>query len=105
MEPVWEPIAIVGIGCRFLEAKDPERFWELLRDGVDAIGDVPADCRDARRYYDADPGKPGTLYVRQGGFLWRLHCRPLRASRSPLRVPVNSRWSGCVTRPCEPHSG
>ena len=37
-----EPIAIVGMGCRFPGAKDPEAFWQLLRDGVDAITRGPA---------------------------------------------------------------
>ena len=37
-----EPIAIVGIGCRFPGASGPEAFWRLVRDGVDAIRDVPA---------------------------------------------------------------
>ncbi len=36
-----EAIAIIGIGCRFPGAKDPEAFWNLLRDGVDAIKEVP----------------------------------------------------------------
>jgi hypothetical protein len=41
-----EPIAIIGIGCRFPGgANDPERFWRLLREGVDAITEVPADPR------------------------------------------------------------
>ena len=28
-----EPVAIIGIGCRFPRAKDPEAFWRLLREG------------------------------------------------------------------------
>ena len=39
-----EPIAIIGMGCRFPGgADDPEAFWGLLRDGIDAIMEVPAD--------------------------------------------------------------
>ncbi|HEX7839132.1 MAG TPA: AMP-binding protein, partial [Kofleriaceae bacterium] len=49
-----EPIAIVGIGCRFPGAPDPEGYWRLLRDGVDAIREVPPDRWDARAYYDPD---------------------------------------------------
>src|SRR5437588_5933711 len=37
-----EPIAIVGVGCRFPGAENPEAFWRLLRDGIDAITEVPA---------------------------------------------------------------
>ena len=52
-----EPIAIVGIGCRFPGADGPEAFWRLLRDGVEAIGEVPADRWDVDAYYDPDPGR------------------------------------------------
>src|SRR3954470_22109123 len=38
-----EPIAIIGMGCRFPGAANPAAFWELLRNGTDAIGEVPAD--------------------------------------------------------------
>ncbi|MDP7340221.1 MAG: beta-ketoacyl synthase N-terminal-like domain-containing protein, partial [Vicinamibacterales bacterium] len=39
-----EPIAVVGMGCRFPGgATSPDRFWELLRDGRDGVGDVPRD--------------------------------------------------------------
>ena len=65
-----EPIAIVGIGCRFPGAADsPDAFWELLHGGVDAISDVPADRWDMERYYDANPDAEGKMYVKQGGFL------------------------------------
>src|SRR5581483_12172641 len=56
-----EPIAVVGLGCRFPGADGPEAFWRLLRDGVDAVGEVPPgrweDTRDDR------------LTTRRGGFL------------------------------------
>ena len=46
-----EPVAIVGIGCRFPGgANDPESYWRLLYDGVDAVTPVPADRFDARAY-------------------------------------------------------
>ncbi|MCY7285254.1 MAG: hypothetical protein LH679_17865, partial [Cyanobacteria bacterium CAN_BIN43] len=41
-----EPIAIIGIGCRFPGANNPEAFWQLLRNGVDAITEVPSDRWD-----------------------------------------------------------
>lgn len=65
-----EPIAIIGIGCRFPGgASNPKKFWELLCNGVDAITDVPSDRWDMRRFYDPDPDKPGKMYVQQAGFL------------------------------------
>ena len=41
-----EPIAIVGIGCRFPGGPDPSSFWQLLTEGRDAVGPVPAGRRD-----------------------------------------------------------
>ena len=38
-----EPIAVIGLACRFPGAKDPESFWQLLRSGTDAISEVPGD--------------------------------------------------------------
>jgi acyl transferase domain-containing protein/acyl carrier protein len=64
-----EPIAVVGIGCRFPGASTPEEFWALLRDGVDAIGDVPEDRPEFAAYYDPDPDREGRTYTRRGGFL------------------------------------
>jgi acyl transferase domain-containing protein len=65
-----EPVAIVGIGCRFPGGADtPERFWELLRDGVDAIREVPAERWSIDDYFDPDPDAPGKMNTRWGGFL------------------------------------
>ncbi len=64
-----EPIAIVGIGCRFPGARDPEAFWQLLHDGVDAITEVPSDRWDINAFYDPDPDAPGKMSTRWGGFL------------------------------------
>lgn len=64
-----EPIAIVGMACRFPGANNPAEFWQLLRNGVDAIGNVPAYRWDADALFDADPDAAGKSYVRQGGFL------------------------------------
>ena len=50
-----EPIAIIGMSCRFPGAKDSDAFWQLLRHGADAITEVPADRWDIEHYYDADP--------------------------------------------------
>jgi acyl transferase domain-containing protein/acyl carrier protein len=68
--PSSEPIAIVGLGCRFPgRASDPEAFWQLLHDGVDAITEVPIERWDIDAFYDADPDAPGKMYTRWGGFL------------------------------------
>ncbi|MBI4587682.1 MAG: acyltransferase domain-containing protein, partial [Candidatus Rokubacteria bacterium] len=67
-----EPIAIIGIGCRFPGASGPDAFWRLLREGVDAIREVPADRWDLRAFYDPDPSVPGKMNTRWGGFLERV---------------------------------
>jgi acyl transferase domain-containing protein/acyl carrier protein len=64
-----EPIAIIGLGCRFPGAEDPEAFWRLLRDGGDAVSEIPPDRWDVDAYYDPDPEAPAKMYTRYGGFL------------------------------------
>ncbi|NEO71016.1 MAG: alpha/beta fold hydrolase [Moorea sp. SIO3H5] len=64
-----EPIAIIGIGCRFPGASSPKSFWQLLKNGVDAITEVPPERWDIERFYDKDPTAPGKMYCRYGGFL------------------------------------
>ena len=65
-----EPIAVIGIGCRFPGGADgPDTFWQLLRDGRDAIGEVPPERWDREAWFDADPDAPGRMSVRHGGFL------------------------------------
>jgi acyl transferase domain-containing protein len=63
-------IAIVGIGCRFPGGADnPQKFWELLKAGFDAITEVPASRPEFLELFDSDPHKPGRTYSRWGGFL------------------------------------
>jgi acyl transferase domain-containing protein/acyl carrier protein len=65
-----EPIAIVGIGCRFPgSGPGPQAFWEFLAAGGDAIRDVPAQRWNAEEIYDPDPSTPGTSCSRRGAFL------------------------------------
>jgi acyl transferase domain-containing protein/SAM-dependent methyltransferase len=65
-----EPIAVIGIGCRFPGGADsPEAFWELLREGRDAITEVPPDRWDVDAWYDPNPDTPGKISCRHGGFV------------------------------------
>ncbi|MFF1280493.1 SDR family NAD(P)-dependent oxidoreductase [Streptomyces sp. NPDC058299] len=66
-----EPVAIVGMGCRFPGGvTTPEEFWRLVHDGTDAIGDFPDDRGwDIDALYDPDPDATGKSYVTRGGFL------------------------------------
>ena len=64
-----EPIAIIGMGCRFPKAKNLEEFWELLRNGVDAIQEVPKNRWAIDKFYDPEPSKPGKMITKYGGFI------------------------------------
>jgi acyl transferase domain-containing protein len=68
-----EPIAIIGIGCRFPGgANSPEAFWDMLRDGVDAITEVPEDRWNLNNFYDPEGTKPGKIRTRWGGFVDKI---------------------------------
>ncbi|KAB8314799.1 type I polyketide synthase [Tolypothrix campylonemoides VB511288] len=64
-----EPIAIVGMSCRFPGADSPEAFWQLLQQGRDVITEIPTKRWDNNRYYDPDPEALGKIYTRFGGFI------------------------------------
>ncbi len=68
-----EPIAIIGIGCRFPGgANTPESFWRNLCAGVDAIVEIPPDRWSLDEFYDPDRSKPGKLNTRCAGLLERV---------------------------------
>ena len=68
-EATTEPIAIIGIGCRFPGAHGAAAFWQLLREGVDAVTEVPAERFNLHDFYDSDPAILGKMNTRWGGFL------------------------------------
>ena len=65
-----EPIAIVGMGCRFPGgAHSVEQFWDLLHQGQETVTDIPASRWSIDSYYDEEMGKSGKMYMQQAGFL------------------------------------
>src|ERR1700744_1749766 len=67
--PSHEPIAIVGMGCRFPGgANSPELFWERFAGGAALVSKTPP-SRWSSEYWDPVPGKPGKTYCNAGGYL------------------------------------
>ncbi|MGB3533336.1 MAG: type I polyketide synthase, partial [Microcoleaceae cyanobacterium] len=64
-----EPIAIVGLGCRFPGANNPDEFWSLLQQEKDAISEVPPERWNIEKYYNPNPEIPGKISTRHGGFV------------------------------------
>jgi acyl transferase domain-containing protein/ubiquinone/menaquinone biosynthesis C-methylase UbiE len=63
-------VAIVGIGLRFPgRANNPAALWKILRDGVDAVTEIPPDRWSIKKFYDPEPGTPGKTNARWGGFV------------------------------------
>ena len=65
----FEPIAIVGIACRFPSANNSDEFWELLKNGKNAVVEVPADRWDIDLFYNSTPETSGKMNTKYGGFI------------------------------------
>lgn len=65
-----EPIAVIGMACRFPGGvTTPEALWEYLREGNNAVQEIPATRWDLDTFYDPTPGQPGKMYTRHGYFI------------------------------------
>ena len=69
MRPENQPIAVVGMACRFPKIDGVEELWTALVEGFNAADVVPPDRWDADRYYSRDDVSKGKAYVRRGGFI------------------------------------
>ena len=64
-----EGFAIVGYALRVPGAADADEFWDVLREGRDAVSEVPQDRWDVEEFFDPDPEAPGKIATRRGGFI------------------------------------
>ncbi|MFG0255091.1 MAG: beta-ketoacyl synthase N-terminal-like domain-containing protein, partial [Rhodopirellula sp. JB053] len=66
---IAEPIAVVGLGCRFAGASNIAEYWRLILDGADMTGEIPSSRWDLDEFFDATGKTPGKMTTRWGGFL------------------------------------
>jgi acyl transferase domain-containing protein/NAD(P)-dependent dehydrogenase (short-subunit alcohol dehydrogenase family) len=82
----WTPLAIIGIGCLFPRAKDSDSYWANIREGIDAISDIPATHWRVEDYHNQDPRSPDMTYGRRGGFLSEVPFNPMEYNIPPATL-------------------
>jgi len=93
------PLAIIGIGCLFPQADDANNYWAHIREGIDAITEIPPTHWRVDDYYDGDPKAADRTYGRRGGFLSPISFNPLEFNIPPntLEAIDTSQLLGLVT--------
>ena len=96
--PSSSALAIVGLGCLFPGAENVGAYWANIRQGIDAITEVPPSHWRPEDYFDADPKSPDKVYARHGGFLSPVDFNPLEYGILPnaLEATDTSQLLGLV---------
>ncbi len=84
--PSAAPLAIIGIGCLFPRAEDSSTYWANIREGIDAISDIPATHWRVADYHNQDPKAPDMTYGRRGGFLSEVPFNPMEYNIPPATM-------------------
>jgi acyl transferase domain-containing protein/NAD(P)-dependent dehydrogenase (short-subunit alcohol dehydrogenase family) len=80
------PLAIIGIGCLFPQAENSPAYWANIREGIDAITDIPASHWRVADYHDPDPKSPDMTYGQRGGFLSSIPFNPMEYNIPPATI-------------------
>src|ERR1700727_2606349 len=102
--PQSSGFAIVGYAARFPGAADTDAFWDVLRQGRDAVSEVPEDRWDVEEFFDPDPGAPGKVVTRRAGFVedvtgfdapfFGMSTREVRFLDPQHRLLLETAWRG-----------
>ncbi|CAM2010378.1 type I polyketide synthase [Acanthopleuribacter pedis] len=103
--PDSDAIAVIGMAGRFPGAGDIDSFWQNLRNGVDAVGEVPKERWDVDRWFSTDPTAENSTYSRWGGFLdeidrfdpefFRISPREAKWMDPQQRLLLEVAWEAC----------
>ncbi|HTY20647.1 MAG TPA: beta-ketoacyl synthase N-terminal-like domain-containing protein, partial [Geobacteraceae bacterium] len=77
------PLAIIGIGCFFPKSDDLGAYWSNIREGIDAISEIPPTHWRVNDYFDQDPKSPDMTYGKRGGFLSPVQFNPMEYNIPP----------------------
>ena len=80
------PIAIIGIGCIFPKAHNLSEYWANIKEGVDAITEIPETHWRPEDYFSNDPKHPDMTYAKRGGFVPKIDFNPLEFGILPNAI-------------------
>ncbi|MDR2199801.1 MAG: KR domain-containing protein [Deltaproteobacteria bacterium] len=78
--------AIIGLGAHFPGRPGVSGYWSLVKNGLDAVTDIPKDRFLIEDYYDPDPKARDKIYVKRGAFLSPLAFEPLKYGIPPREM-------------------